>query len=281
MSPDCIICNCNARRPLYPGIMSCDKCGHVFADFCLSDAELGRLYSRSYFFGSEYSDYVADKKVLQKNFLLRMGVMEQFIDPSRHKKLLEIGCAYGFFLDIARSRFEEVSGIDITEDGIRYARDELGLEVVQGDFIEHDFGERTFDVVCLWDTIEHLRSPQLYLNKISSLTESGSLLALTTGDIGSLNARIKKGSWRLIHPPTHLHYFSKQTLTRILNDYGFDVVYDRYCGSYRSVENIAYNVLVLRKKRPALYRLLRGLGITRLDLYLNLYDIRYVVARRR
>jgi len=278
---ECIVCGSVRPAPLYTGILACRACGHVFADLEISDEELLRLYGKSYFFGDEYSDYLADKGALQKNFRLRMRTLDTFMDSARHRRLLEIGCAYGFFLEVAHARFEEVMGIDIAADGVRHAQDTLQLNAIQGDFLAHDFGGRKFDVVCLWDTIEHLRDPHLYIEKAASCTDSGALLTITTGDIESLAARIKRDKWRLLHPPTHLHYFSPHTLSTLLDRYGFEVVYNRYCGFYRSIDNIAYNILVLRKQQHRLYDFLRKSGLTKLDFYLNVYDIMYVVARRR
>jgi SAM-dependent methyltransferase len=275
------VCGRADAAPLYPGILRCRACGYVFADMRLSDAELLQLYNEEFFTGAEFSDYAADAKFFRKNFLLRLRELKRFLDPARHRRLLEIGCAYGFFLDVARDEFAQVEGIDITDAGVRYAREELHLDVVQADFLAHDYGAARFDVVCMWDTIEHLREPQAYVEKIAAHTERGALLALTTGDIESLNARLRKDRWRLIHPPTHLHYFSPKSIARLLDAHGFDVVYNRYCGFYRSIGNMAYNVLVLRQQKPALYRPLERLGVGGLGFYLNLYDIMYVIARRR
>ena len=79
---------------------------------------------------------MADRAIIQKNFRLRLATLERFLDPARHRRLLEVGCAYGFFLDLARGRFETATGIDITEDGVRYARETLGLDAVQGDLLD-------------------------------------------------------------------------------------------------------------------------------------------------
>ena len=104
---------------------------------------------------------------------------------------------------------------------------------------------------------------------------------MTTGDIGSLNARLGGRRWRLIHPPTHLHYFTRRSLLRLLDRHGFEPVYDRSCGFYRGADFTAYNLLVLRWRQTWLYELLKRLRMTRFDFYLDLGDIRYVVARRR
>ena len=281
-SAACIVCGrAGAGAPLYPGILKCRACGYVYADMRLTDEELFELYNEQFFTGAEFSDYAADEKFFRKNFRLRFKELKRFLDPARHKRLLEIGSAYGFFLDEVRAEFASVQGIDITDAGVRHARERFKLDVVQADFLAHDYGAQNFDVVCLWDTIEHLRAPQLYVEKIAQHTEPGALLAITTADVQSLNARLRKGNWRMIHPPTHLHYFSPQTLARLLANYGFEVIYNRYCGFYRSLGNVAYNIFVLRQQRPWLFKQLDLTGLTKLGFYLNLYDIMYVIARRR
>ncbi len=275
------MCAATDAAPLYRGILKCRACGYIFADMRLTDEELFELYNEEFFTGAEFSDYAADAKFFRKNFRLRFRELKKFLDPARHQNLLEIGSAYGFFLDVVRDEFASVQGIDITDAGVRFAREELKLDVVQADFLAHDYGARKFDVVCMWDTIEHLREPQTYVEKIAAHTERGALLALTTGDIESLNARLRRDKWRLIHPPTHLHYFSPQSIAQLLDAHGFDVIYNRYCGFYRSIGNMAYNVLVLRQQKPWAYRPLERLGVGGLGFYLNLYDIMYVIARRR
>jgi SAM-dependent methyltransferase len=278
----CIVCgNTQAPAPLYRGIVRCTACGYVSADMRLTDEELFALYNEGFFSGAEFSDYAADEKFFRKNFRLRLRALKKFLDPARHRRLLEIGSAYGFFLDEVRREFAHIEGIDITTEGVAHARARFKLDVVQGDFLAHDYGARRFDVVCMWDTIEHLRAPHLYVEKIARLTEPGALFCITTADADSLNARLRGERWRMIHPPTHLHYFSARTLARLLARYDFEVVYNRYCGFYRSLGNVAYNILVLRQQRPRLYRALARTGLTKLGFYLNLYDIMYVIARRR
>jgi len=278
----CIVCDSrDAVAPLYPGILRCSACSYVFADMRLTDEELFELYNEEFFTGAEFSDYAGDEKFFRKNFALRYRELRPFLDPARHQHLLEIGSAYGFFLDEVRGRFASVQGIDITDAGVRYARDELKLDVVQADFLAHDYGAQKFDVVCMWDTIEHLREPHRYVEKIAAHTEAGALLAITTADIESFNARLRKEKWRMIHPPTHLHYFSPRTIARMLDSYGFDVVSNRYCGFYRSIGNMAYNILVLRQQKPQFYQPLERIGVGGLGFYLNLYDIMHVIARRR
>ena len=283
LSPDqsaCILCGGRSFEPYGPGVRRCRGCSFVSADLNLSEDEHRALYAREYFFGHEYRDYVADRREHERNFRLRLEVLDPFLEPSRHRHLLEIGSAFGFFLEVARERFETVRGYDISPEGTAFAR-ARGLEVSDQDFLGAPLMSPRPDVVCLWDVLEHLREPHLYLQKIAAEIAPGGLVALTTGDVESVNARLRGSRWRLIHPPTHLSYFSRRTIAAALDKYGFDVLYDRYCGFYRSVDGMAWGVLALRAGMPSLYRGLRRLGLLGWDLYLNLFDITYVIARKR
>jgi hypothetical protein len=92
---------------------------------------------------------------------------------------------------------------------------------------------------------------------------------------------MQKGRWRLIHPPTHLHYFTKASLAALLDRCGFRVRDVSYCGFYRSVGSMLHNLVALRWHRPRAGEWLRNAVPAGLDLYLNLYDIMYFIAERR
>ena len=102
----------------------------------------------------------------------------------------------------------------------------------------HFTADAPFDVVCLWDTIEHLLDPRAYLERAHDVLADKGYLFLTTGDIGSAMARMRGASWRMIHPPSHLNYFSRETMTRLLDRVGFDVVSIRSVGTHRDVLNV-------------------------------------------
>jgi hypothetical protein len=105
-------------------------------------------------------------------------------------------------------------------------------------------------------------------------------LALTTGDLNSWLARTRGSKWREIHPPTHLHYFSRETLSRLLRRNGFKTMFVGSEGMYRSVDSMAYIVLCLKYDFPDLYSCLKKTRLLNWDLYLNLGDIIFVVAEK-
>ncbi len=260
-----------------PGLIRCRECGFVTADVAIDEADLRALYGRHYFNGGEYADYAADQDVLRRNFSRRIATLLRHVSNPGARSLFEIGSAYGFFLDEAKPRFATVSGIDVAEDAARAAQ-ARGLSVQAGDFLTTDTGRH--DVYCLWDTIEHLQHPDRVIAKIAREIRAGGIIAITTGDIDSFNARLRGRRWRLIHPPTHLHYFSGETLAALLARHGFRTVEREYVGSTRSLRAIAHGLLALGGRSDAVYRSIEPLIPPRWEVTLNLFDIMHVIARK-
>lgn len=275
----CLVCGGRLGTDRMAGLLRC-QCGFITAGMDVSFDELKRLYGKNYFHGDEYGNYIAEEESLKANFRGRLATLAACLSQPDQKSLFEIGCAYGFFLDLARGRFQSVAGIDISEEGVRYAATTFGLDVSCGDYLDASLG-RPYDAFCLWDTIEHLAHPDRYIAKISREIAPGGLLALTTGDIGSLNARLRGSRWRMIHPPTHLHYFSVGTIGRLLDRYGFDVIHVEHPANLRTLGAVLYGILVLRWRMPGLYKAIASTKLNGLRIPLNLFDIMYVIARRR
>jgi len=274
----CLVCGATLQGSKLAGLRRCTGCSFTTADTALGEADFVALYGRDYFHGCEYHDYVAERESLRLNFVRRLATLEALAGGLRGKSLLEIGCAYGFFLELAKERGLRAHGVDITEDGVRFAREELRVDARAGDYLALP-GEPV-DIVAMWDTIEHLRFPDRFVAKAASELRPGGLLALTTGDLGSINARLRGRRWRMIHPPTHLHYFDVATVSLLLQRNGLDVVHVSHPGISRRLHAILYMVLAQRLKRPTLYAIARRLT-PNLSIGINLRDIMFVVARKR
>ncbi len=95
--------------------------------------------------------------------------------------------------------------------------------MLTGELAEAGLGDGEFDVVTMWDVIEHLRDPRAALAEVARVTRAGGLLVLTTGDVDGPLARRDLEHWDLMHPPGHLTFFSQRTLELLLNRSGFEV----------------------------------------------------------
>jgi SAM-dependent methyltransferase len=271
----CCCCQSNEIFPTYADLFRCKKCNHVFANVNLSDAELNDLYSEKYFCGEEYGDYAKDRDIIEKNFNARINQI-LCLTKLEDKVVFEVGCAYGFFLNLIKKHAKQVSGIDISVDAVKHAKNNLLLNATTQDYLSPGFTTTPPDIICMWDTIEHLRNPDKFVEKSSSILSSGGFLFLTTGDIQSINARYKREKWRLIHPPTHLHYFSKTSINALLTANGFELIHFSHPGFYRSFGSTFIN-LTRGKKYNFIGNIL---GRIRASYYLNLYDIMFVCARK-
>lgn len=278
---NCLVCGdgCLNNSPKYPGLQECECCGFITAITDISDDELAALYGKDYFHGKGYSDYTRDKAAIQRNLSLRLDVISKFAKDSQNK-LFEIGCAYGFFLEIAQTKFEKVKGVDISSDAVECAVKTFGVNAVGGNYLE--LAIEPYDICCMWDTIEHVREPDKFIEKISTEISQGGLLAITTGDIGSFNAKLRGKRWRLISPPIHLHYFSVQTLSKLLETNGFEVIHISHPGNLINLETALYIILVIQRKQEKLYKKIKRLLGKLANIYVpvNLSDIMYIVARK-
>jgi len=278
MEPFCILCDqYTEHKPIHQKLKQCKICSLVSSNMDVSQEELKEVYGRNYFYGGEYLNYLEEKGALQKNFRKWMQILRRFVPDG---KLFEIGSAYGFFLEIA-SNYWEVKGVDISQHACTYAKTH-GFDVECGDFLDIPVEPKKYNIFCLWDTIEHLKKPHLYIKKISEVIAPGGILCLTTGDIDAFVPRIQGEKWRMIHPPTHLFYFSKRTLSALLRKNDFKIVYASHVGFYRSLKRALFNLALLKKDRKwkTLYEYYNRLKLGDLPFYLNLFDILLVIARK-
>lgn len=270
----CIVCGNKDTKKIYDILLQCNICNYIWADVEVSAESLRKVYDKGYFFGDEYSDYLKEEKALRKSFERNLKLISKYRSSGR---MLEIGCAYGFFLDTARNNYD-VEGIDISDDACKYAREQLELNVRCEDFIEKKFKENHYDVIVMWATLEHLKDPSLYVEKISSILKPGGIFVCTTPDIGSPLARIQKSKWRQIHPPTHLSYFSKNTIEKLFSKYNLKLVETTWLGEYRTIDQALYIILVLQNKMEKLYSFIKNLKLNKGIFYLNTYDQMCTVA---
>ncbi|MBN2490110.1 MAG: class I SAM-dependent methyltransferase [Planctomycetes bacterium] len=146
----------------------------------------------------------------------------------RHGRALDVGCADGHFLRVL-SRWGEwdVRGVERAAAVAGRARERHGLDVTTGSIAEVELPAAHFDLVTLWDVIEHLHDPRGALERIAASLKPGGLLVLSTPVSNSLDARLFGRYWIGYEIPRHLYFFSMETLTALLAATGFKIVETR------------------------------------------------------
>ncbi len=167
----------------------------------------------------------------------------------RAGRLLDIGCAKGMFLAVARHHGWEGIGVDFNPDAVSYARDVFGVHAMVGNAEDMAFGDDRFDLITMWDVIEHLPEPLRFLSKLKNLLKPDGLLAFETPNAASLYARLRRKYWG--YGPHHLYYYSPDTIKCLLDKAGLRI---------HLLETPNFNVL----SREGLFRS----GLTR-DMWVN------------
>lgn len=283
----CLLCG-SQRHETYlralPGVVKCSDCALVYANPRLKKEALADFYSKEYFesHSSEkmgYDNYVSDKELVEKTFQRRLANIEK--KWSRGKgRVLDVGCATGFFLTIARERGWEPNGVEISGYCCEYALREFNLKIQQGFFKELPM-QAGFKLVTMWDYIEHSFTPDEDIRKAWELLEPGGLLALATPDAASLPAKFFKENWMGFKEHEHLYYFTAQNLTGLLKKTGFEILSTSYTGKYISPVFFARRLAGYFKfLGGAASGLASGAIFKNANFYCNPFDIVYVVARK-
>jgi len=179
--------------------------------------------------------------VLRLNFAQRLARVPQ---PEAGGRLLDIGAAFGFAVSQARRAGWEATGIEISIAAARRAGDAAPGRVLVASALHTPFADAAFDVVTLWDVLEHLADPHAAIAEVARLLRPGGRLVLTTGDVGSLAARLFGARWHLYTLPEHLFFFSRRSLRELLGAHGLRVESER---AEASLYTAGYLIERLRK----------------------------------
>ncbi len=222
---DCLACaQVTEQKFLYSlngcSILRCRTCR--LGQTQTRDFDAASYYTDKYFSGQQsdgYADYLAAEPVLRREFARTVAFIRRWCNGGR---LLEIGCAYGFFLHEAKEYFD-VSGIELAADAAIYCQ-RSGLSVLPGVVDETTLlQDEKVDVIVMLDVIEHLPDPRGTLAFLSRHLGPGGIIVLTTGDFGSMAAQLSGRYWRLMTPPQHLWFFGRESITRLAKSLGLRV----------------------------------------------------------
>lgn len=190
-------------------------------------------------------------------------------------KLLDIGCATGTLLKVAKRSGWGATGIEPSAWASKMGKKKFGLNIIQGSLETHKFKSEEFDVVTCLDVIEHVSSPKMLLKEIHRILKENGILCLVTPDISSMLSRIMGENWWHIRPD-HIYYFSKETLVLLLESQGFEVVkIARYSWTF----SLDYWISRLQNKAPFLYKIL-SIFKDKHFLTMNFLDSLEVYARK-
>ena len=223
----CPVCGDKDFKRLFPKdgleFVKCRGCGLVYINPQPADDEISALYSEDYYkpwgLGTD-SSVVSEMKIT--TFDDKLTMVERFIKKGR---ILDIGCATGFFLEAAKRKGWDVSGVEISPYSAAIAQERFGKDrVFSGPLEAASYKDGFFDVVFMSDLVEHVKDLDLFLKEVFRIVKAGGIIAIVTPNIESLSYRIMRKLWPHLKME-HLYYFSPSTMKRLLEREGFNPVY--------------------------------------------------------
>jgi 2-polyprenyl-3-methyl-5-hydroxy-6-metoxy-1,4-benzoquinol methylase len=230
----CAICESNKNENyvlLYRlgdcDIIKCKSCGLVYVNSLFEEIKRasGKVYA------SEVYEQIG--KTLLKRFSTDIVKIETL---TKKGKILDIGCGYGYFLTIAKQRGWQCTGVEINEELASYLNTKKGLNVRAGTLSEQNYETESFDVITMFNIIEHLLYPAKAMAEVNRILKKEGLLVVETPTedglfkkIASLLYKVSAGKVSFMikgayQKGGHHFGFSRQSIRKILEKNGFQVI---------------------------------------------------------
>lgn len=137
-------------------------------------------------------------------------------------RLLDIGCAAGFFVHEAAGQGWDAVGIEPSKWLVDWGKKNLKEKLYNGTLRQGNFKDREFDVLTMWDVLEHVSDPLKELEECRRILKKDGMLVINYPDFGSLLARMAGSRWWFLLS-NHLYYFTPATMKKYLEKAGFEV----------------------------------------------------------
>ena len=209
-------------------IMECRRCGGGFALPRLGVGDISDLY------GGEYGNWylqgaMHEREFARRRFTRTLPLLLRHCPEigNSSRRVLDIGCGSGRYLSEFRDAGWQVTGVDLSPPAIDFARNQLGLEVVAGDILTVDLPLESFDLVTMFEVIEHAIDPKAMVARCWSLLARGGAALIETPNYQGAGARVARANWAQLTPPLHLNFFTVGSLARVVRACGFTVALTR------------------------------------------------------
>lgn len=242
-------------------LVKCKACGLVFVNPqpLFSAEELERLYAKEYF-NKDYMKFYGEEKpgALQSNepFSHRLDLIEKYKEKG---KLLDIGCATGAFLRLAKEKGWETYGVEVSAYAAEIAGKKYNLNVFKGKLEDAGFQDSYFDAVSASDILEHINNPADFLKKIRRILKEDGILYIAVPNCASfyfrffgLISRFNQKNYFVL--PHHLYHFSPKTIRSLLGNAGFEIADLRFSHSrakplFMNIFNFHDRLLAIARKK--------------------------------
>ena len=218
-------------------LMVCRRCGDTFLHELESQ---GDIYEKGDYFLTEYEaqygkSYINDRKNISRMAAERLDTIERCMEKRsggrgnvlkqgssmQSKRLLDIGCALGFFLDVAKERGWEPTGVEVSGFAAKWARKHLGVTVINSSFLDATLAPESFDVITFFFVAEHFKDVEKVIERAYTALKRGGLIACALPNGKGISSRIDLKQFVQVHPRDHYFDTCPRNLVRFLKNHGF------------------------------------------------------------
>jgi len=201
---------------------TCNSCGMVYmnprlnteATLAFYNSQANEIYNEDKFHIISDSTSLDDKINFDNLHLIAKHIGTKGGEGGlKGKRVLEIGCAKGYFLNCAKELGAEVVGVELNQGNFEIARQTLGRNVFNRELFELNLPSESFDVIYTRDVIEHIHDPAPFINELSRLLKPGAMVFFETHNIDGLIHRIVRGKHTCIFGFEHPVHWSPKTLS--------------------------------------------------------------------
>ncbi len=253
----CVVCGGEALDPVVQKggqqYCECAACGHIFVDPLPGLEQQAEFYRRQYAQG-QYRSYLDARPLKLRTFERRLEAIVSVLP--RPGKVLDVGCASGAFVEVARRHGIEAWGAEAVAAAVEAAPDDVRRFLLVKD-VERESVDGQYDLVTFFDVIEHMRDPRVFIESVHRMLLPGGAIALTCPDRGHYLRTLMGARWPHYQPFQHFHLFGRSDLRRFLEAAGFDIVAEGPVGKVLTYDYLSQQ---LQANNPLLSRLLRSAG---------------------
>lgn len=224
----CPVCSCQALSHYcrVPSLFNdgefiqydrCNDCGVAFRNPRLPSTYREERYED----GEVPEGSLALKPKNQIHYYYMARRLRRYLATGSGARLLDFGCGSGgFLIELQKAGFE-VMGLELNKALANHVRSELGIPTYQGLITDPEFPDRKFDVIVSSQVFEHLVDPRNTLLELRDHLETSGLVLIEVPNLFHIKERLRKGA---VMDDSHLFYFNRHSLPRLLRDHGFSVL---------------------------------------------------------
>lgn len=202
----------------------CRACSFVFLWPQPTEKEIKDIYKESYY--KSWGVFTGEEKL--ETARLKKGTSDRYLKRvmmhRRSGKLLDIGSAFGYLMEVAQGHGYDVYGVELSHFSSSIAKKKFGSKVFEGKLEDSKFPNANFDVITMFDLIEHIPKPLEFMKEVRRVIKPGGFIAITTPDTSSFSYKLLGyGGW--FHWKfEHLGYFNKKSTEELARRTGFTIV---------------------------------------------------------